>query len=361
MRHLSIALAGSALLAFAGCKIETDLIPERADPRVSVPPEPENPVQIDRIVQVTEPVVDILFVVDNSSSMGDEQFILQQNFPSFVDYFTNSGLDYHIGMVSTDVQRADHQGKLRTGFGYRFIDNFTENPAQVFSQMTQQLGVLSGSEESGRAAAYYALEINRDSPRNEGFLRDEGELHIIFVSDTFDNSSANPVTIPEFLQWAAGLKARPGLVTMHAIVAQVADPACVGSFRPGTQYLQYAAATNGITYSICETDWEPALDALGLQTSGLKQEFFLSRIPVTEPDLLLDILVTFVGENDQEITVGFEVCMPETQTETCRVLYQRGRNSITFLDYTPDPMAEVLATYYIAENYAAGTVEEALD
>ncbi|MEZ4317725.1 MAG: hypothetical protein R3F61_09475 [Myxococcota bacterium] len=354
-----VPFASLALVALGGCHIENDLTAEPADPTVSVPPEPENPIQIDRIVQATEPVVDVLFVVDNSSSMGDEQNALQTNFPPFIEYFVNSGLDYHIGMVSTDVQREDHTGKLRMFQDYRFIDNDTPDPVGIFQGMVGTLGVLSGSVESGRAAAYYALELRVDTPRNEGFLRDEAELHLIFISDADDQSGNNPVSRPEFMQWAANLKSRPSLVTMHAIVGLSPDPACGGSgFRPGFAYINYANVTGGVLYSICEDDWGPALNALGLQTSGLKKEFFLSRIPVTAPELLLEITVTYVNEDGQEITRGFEVCTPATETETCEVLYQAGRNSISFLDYTPDPYAEVVVEYFIAENFAAGAVTE---
>ena len=46
--------------------------------------------------------LDILWVIDNSCSMTEEQQALSQNFASFVQYFVGSGLDYHIGVVSTD-------------------------------------------------------------------------------------------------------------------------------------------------------------------------------------------------------------------------------------------------------------------
>src|SRR5688572_17447955 len=59
--------------------------------------------RVDRIVQVVTPQVDVLWMIDNSSSMGDEQTALGENFPLFMDFFLNSGLDYHIGVTSSDV------------------------------------------------------------------------------------------------------------------------------------------------------------------------------------------------------------------------------------------------------------------
>lgn len=354
MRYLPLCLA---LLA---CTSENNLIAPPGPPPNSQPPEAENPIQEDRIVQAVEPRIDVLFVVDNSSSMGDEQQALQTNFPEFMTYFVGSGLDYHIGMVATDMQQNQFSGKLREAFGLRYIDTQTENPHAVFQSMTNTLGVITGSAESGRAAAYAALETERDG-FNAGFYRADAELHIIFVSDTFDNSN-NP-SRAEFLGWAANLKSRPSLVTMHAIVELFNDSTCAGFARPGVEYIDYAETTGGITFSICEDDWSFGIDALGLQTSGLKQEFFLTRVPVFDPDLLLEVFVRYTNESDQEITLGFPLCMAgeEVEDEECRVVYNTGRNSVTFLDYTPPPKSEVLATYYISENFAAdGLIEEDL-
>ena len=131
--------------------------PIGADRDRSVPPPPVNPVQLDRVVQVPEPAVDVLFVVDNSCSMEEEQNALAQNFPAFMSFFEGSGLDWHIGVVSTDMWDPNHSGKLRQISGFNYIDSSTPNPYQVFSQMAV-MGTGGDSEEQGRAAAYTALE-----------------------------------------------------------------------------------------------------------------------------------------------------------------------------------------------------------
>lgn len=99
-------------------------------------PEPE--VQIDELKQKPAALVDILWVVDNSGSMVEEQAALAANFKSFItgltvcrggmgqadlcDFNTKkcvmSGApcnppDYHIGVITTDVFTALDQGKLR--------------------------------------------------------------------------------------------------------------------------------------------------------------------------------------------------------------------------------------------------------
>ncbi|MEZ4316392.1 MAG: hypothetical protein R3F61_02760 [Myxococcota bacterium] len=338
------------LVVLSACSSENEIIATDAVRGVSLPPVPENPVQEDRIVQVVVPVVDILFVVDNSSSMGNEQQALHTNFPQFMEHFVTSGMDYHIGMVSTDMQRAAHSGKLRAARGYRYINDETDDPIGVFEDMTNGLGVLVGSVESGRAAAYTALELIADSSTNTGFLRDEADLHMIFVSDDEDQSGANPIRRSEFIQWATTMKDGAASVQMHGIVAP--PNGCGTETAPGLSYIDYAVATNGITQSICAADWGPGLNALGLRTAGLKREFFLTRVPVITPELLLEVQVRTVIEG-QAVTLDFELCLAGQEDETCEVVYNPGRNSISFIEYVPDPLAEILLTYKIAENYSA--------
>jgi hypothetical protein len=47
-----------------------------------------------------------------------------------------------------------------------------------------------------------------------------------------------------------------------------------------SRYAAVAAATGGIATSICDQDYTPALEKLGLQASGLRSEFPLSRAPI---------------------------------------------------------------------------------
>ena len=55
------------------------------------------------VVPAAKPIpADILFIVDNSCSMEDEQQLLGQNFDAFIRQIVGSG-DYRIAIISTDV------------------------------------------------------------------------------------------------------------------------------------------------------------------------------------------------------------------------------------------------------------------
>src|SRR5437667_3540080 len=72
-----------------------------------VAPDPKPEEETDKLVPVAiQRKVDILFVIDNSFSMKQEQDNLARNLPAFIDKLRNiqGGLpDVHIGVVTTDV------------------------------------------------------------------------------------------------------------------------------------------------------------------------------------------------------------------------------------------------------------------
>ncbi|MEZ4321350.1 MAG: VWA domain-containing protein [Myxococcota bacterium] len=352
MRNLALL----ALVAASGCKIEQQIVSSKDNVGIGQPPPVNNPVQTDRIVQVSRPSVDILFVIDNSCSMLEEQSNLAQNFPAFLQYFLTSGLDYHIGVVSTDLEDPDDSGKLQRAFGFNYIDENTPNPEAVFASMVQ-LGNGGWSVERGRDAVYTALELRRDGERNLGFYRDGAALDVIFVSDEDDQSVL--ISPAEFRQWFTLLKWSPDQATAHSIVELGVE--CEEATDTGSFYLEYAAYTGGAQFSICENDWEPMLETLGIEASGLLREYFLSKIPVLET---LEVNVIEPNELGEDVTIGFNVCAAgqEVVDLDCEVVFNASRNSIVFLEFIPDPLTEVIATYNILENYAATpAVEEGLD
>ena len=57
------------------------------------PPPLETVTLTDRITQVTTPNSDVLWIIDNSYSMLDEQTALVNNFESFIQNYMNSRMD----------------------------------------------------------------------------------------------------------------------------------------------------------------------------------------------------------------------------------------------------------------------------
>ncbi len=307
-------------------------------PNLEVEPNPpgvENPINTDRVVQVTEPAVDVLWVIDNSGSMDDNQAALADNFPSFMDYFLGSGLDYHIGVVSTDMdnQGNGNQGMLREIDGVRFIDTDTPDPMGTYQRMAK-MGAGGSSTEKGRAAAYTAIELRKNEASNIDFIRDgiEAGLHIVVISDENDSSTNNPISKVEFIDYLNTLRDDPELVTFNAIVNPPGGGGIFAELDAGTEYLDITDQVGGLKREIQTGDWAAMLEDLGVQAAGLKREYFLSSLPV------VDSIEVWVITPDGS-TLPFTKGQDYTYTES--------RNSVLFETFIPTALSEVYIEYTV--------------
>ena len=96
--------------------------------------------------------MDVLFVIDDSCSMAEEQARLAGGFASMLEALDAAQLDYHLGVVSTEMDDASQAGKLRQVSGERFITPTTDNALNTLSYMAN-LGTNGAEQEKGRAAA----------------------------------------------------------------------------------------------------------------------------------------------------------------------------------------------------------------
>ena len=314
------------MMVLMGCGSDHDFIGDAAPPVFDNPVDVEDEERTDRFIQTPPTVVDVLFVIDDSGSMDDEQDQLADNFPSFFNWFLGSGVDYHVGVTSTDMFNPSKMGRLTSAAGVLWIDPDTPNAEAVFTDMAM-LGTDGDGTESGIAAAYSALELRKDG-YNEGFLREEGSLQVVLISDEQDQSGNDPITRVEFVEFLVALEGEKEEVGFSSIVTPpgVWGP---GGETPGTNYLWVTHKVGGKQFDIRESNWSGLLDQLGLEALGLEREFFLSQLPVVD--------TIEVSEVVDGITQVFEV-----EDEW---FYDADRNSVTFTSHIPDPYAEILIHY----------------
>lgn len=216
MRHFTIALTFS--IAACGPKLD-DFEP--------LEPAMQNTTTEDggTVLQFTVTPADILFVVDSSGSMADEQLKLASNFHRFLSQIADH-VDHRIAVVSTDtfrgsvntgrvsfqwqttapwvVQEIDYsmcmESQLPAGCafgpdpGRRVVDSSMSYADEVTAFANNvNVGTCGSGNESGFEALLLALDQMGPGGCNEGFLRgDDVNLVVIFVSDE-DDSSDLPV------------------------------------------------------------------------------------------------------------------------------------------------------------------------
>lgn len=316
-------------------------------------PSLETPTRTDTVVQTTVPAVDVLWVVDNSCSMLEEQDELAANFSAFIGFFLDSGLDWHIGVVSTDTDLRGHTGKLRPATGYRYLTPDTPTPDALFNQMVS-LGTGGSAEERGLDAAWLAIaQPSADLQNtNDGFYREDASLHVVVISDEDDQSTR--VSPFEFSDFMLNLKSNDDIPVTFSTIVGPTPSGCSNrntDADPAPRYEQVAATVGGIQESICVSDWYPVLEQLGLQAAGLRDEYFLSEVPAPAT---IEITVTDetgvrYGLNLDELPEGptlKQVCKKRYDTPKCfGFQYDRQRNSVQFPDFIPNAQATVEIEY----------------
>ena len=223
----------------------------------------------DNFVQTGNNEADVLWVVDNSCSMADEQGYLADDFSYFYSVISGAGVDYRIATVTTDD--ADFEG------GTPVIDPATPNGANVFAANCT-VGTTGSGTERGLMFGYNALtQAIANTPPNQNFWRQDAGLRVVYVSDEPDQSG----NWSTYLSNYQNLKADPSHVILSAIcgtngyVAQnCSGPG--GNATAGTGYVDVANATGGVLGSICEPDWSSVLTSLAWITVNLADTFELS-------------------------------------------------------------------------------------
>lgn len=253
--------------------------------------------------------MDILFVIDNSGSMAEEQTNLATNFPEFIrvleEYMTTSGdlLDYRVAVTTTGrdlnysialgapfpplpFSEAGEDGALLMGAGCgmprRWLERTDASVAGTFSCVAD-VGINGPSIEMPFHALELAFTDRLADGTNTGFLREDALLAVVILSDEDDCSRRDnnfeitgdqcypewPQNIPvaEAVQffddlkgdrgrWATAVIAGPGPGTCSSTFGEAFEARRLRNFVDMT-------GDNAIFRSICEGDLASALaDAL---------------------------------------------------------------------------------------------------
>jgi hypothetical protein len=293
--------------------------------------------QVDEFDQLGRPKVDILFVIDDSCSMSEEQTSLSSNFQAFIQFATAQQIDYQIGVTTTDIDEGNpaEAGRLVPISGNpadRIVTPRTQPAPETVFSMNANIGLDSTFTEKGLEGAYLALSNPLIFQHNAGFLRQDAVLSIIFVSDEEDQS---PRAVPFYINFFLSIKGfrNNNLFTASSIVGDTPSGCggSAGSAQAGSRYVEVANRTGGVFQSICTADWSRALEDLSTTAFGFKSRYFLTNQPV------ISSIKVFID--------GVEV-MARSQGGTVNWTYDFATNSINFSPFaTPEPGAHIRVEY----------------
>jgi hypothetical protein len=262
----------------------------------------------ERFKQAESALVDVLFVVDNSCSMGDNQANLVANFTSFIRYADAQALDYRIAVVTTDADgfagstfgcpnplvpnRPAGTGQGSCGYfadgsqitsvmdpNWRIITpDEAPSTEEAFTAIANQ-GTVGSGDEKEFEAAYMALSAPIINGWNAGFLRNEASLAIIMVGDEREDSLQSVDFYVNFFLSIKGARNRDRFSA--SVIGSSQDQSCPSQDGLDPIRLhQMVARTGGVFESICSADWSVTLENLGLAVFGYRASFLLTSQPV---------------------------------------------------------------------------------
>jgi len=246
--------------------------------------------------------MDIVFVIDDSGSMSEEQSNLAANFPKFVkvldDFKTKSGskVDYRLAVTTTgrdlnysielpgfgtlpQNEKGDNGAFRDTkscGATKRWVDKSDANVASTFSCLAKT-GTGGASIEMPLYALKLALNDRVADGTNKGFLRDDALLATVILTDEDDCSREdNNFTIKTdacdtmpnvrpVADYAAMLDTAAKGPGRWATAVIAGEKACKSSFGDAVEAKRLKdfvsiAGKNGTFSSICDGDLTVALE-----------------------------------------------------------------------------------------------------
>lgn len=271
--------------------------PDEGTVRVSVKGEgSEAPYKEELFIQSQASEVDVLWVIDTSSSMSDIVTQLGNAMGVFIQSFVNLDLDYQMAVTTTDMTSAGLQGAIAGPI----ITPNTANPVAAFQLQVDQ-GIAGSTDEKGYAAARAALSAPLIHNANAGLMRPDATLAVVIVSDE-DDADANPFinagnnqVTDTFVTFLQGLKPNVDHVSFSGLVgARNANLSSCASKAP--QYHRAFGATGGVWGDICspQQGLQPFLTFLSFVAAGLEYRFELETPPLSPGPSTIDVDVNGV-------------------------------------------------------------------
>ncbi|MGE0173416.1 MAG: hypothetical protein AB7T49_11535 [Oligoflexales bacterium] len=247
---------------------------------------------VEEFEQGVAKALDVVVVVDNSSSMKEEQRNLATKLKPLLSYLGNS--DWQIGVVTTDADRCN----------FSLIQPSDPDQETKFANAVN-VGTDGSNNEQGILAARRALE---GQCFTGNWLREQSTLAVLIVSDE-DNCSdgegckgkpyAKASYLTDYLasMREVGVNARVYGIFWHPSMDQ---SECATGERRAPIYSELVDATSGHWGSVCDADYSDTLSRISSDIGVILSRKFTLR---DTPDIgTLKVIV-----DGKEISTGYTV------------------------------------------------------
>ncbi len=255
--------------------------------------------------QDTRAKVDILFVIDNSGSMLEEQTKLGPALSSFMSSIAK--IDWQIGITTSDTSNGMFglKGSLvpMKGTATKILTKNVPNYGAVFANTVIRDELIGCVDPNCPSADERPLEaatmaIAKRSTDNAGFFRSGADLAVVVLTDEDEQSTGAGTTGASVVSAVTSAFGPNKTFTGFGIIVRPGDTACYNAQRAangagtyGTYAAAFATLTSGLTGSICDADYGPTLSSIGTRVREMVRTITLKQMP--NPDSIRLIIKPF--------------------------------------------------------------------
>jgi hypothetical protein len=262
------------------------------------------------------PNVDMLFCVDSSGSMADDQQALGDNFAQFINTFSTQNVNFHIGIITSDILTSNwgaaypgyvspEIGKLMTRYSsYPVLTPSTPDYIGKFKENVK-VGTSGSGYEQCLGSFLAATETSRLTGSNAGLFRADSLQSFIIISDedeTITDGEAAADRIQRLKDRVSSLRTINSRGSRFDFVvnksAAPSYPAANSGNRPYPEvYYQAASALPALTYDIATNFAANLLQISEGIVNQAQNEFKLAYIPANPSEILVKISGSTVPES----------------------------------------------------------------
>lgn len=250
--------------------------------------------------------VDILFVIDNSGSMGYEQKSMANRVGRMLSVL--NGLDWQIAVTTTDptaetsrnptlpstAPRSNNSVDLTDGRlipiygsnGQYILDTTTSiDTAQYRLGMTLQRPEIGSGLEQGIYATYRFIERSQSTnPAYKNFFRDGANFAVVIISDEDESANGTKNDPQNLINLVSSTFKQQKVFTWHSIITKPNDSQCRSTYGAtyGERLARLSNLTGGLIGSVCETDYAKQVEGIADGIKSMNKSLGLTCEPLTQ-------------------------------------------------------------------------------
>jgi hypothetical protein len=256
---------------------------------------------------------DVLFILDTTPSMFLSLNNLGTKFNQLISSWTN--IDWQVAVTNAKVEKSFFDPYVLDGKFIELQKNDMTKPVEYIIKKNEYFAepwfyrtVSRDPSDNGCESQPYCMNQppeplralkaaidKKSAPTNKGFFRDQSKLVVVIVSDADerevgaeDKKATTPADAKKYVE--SKLPKMDGVVALSVIV-KPGDSKCLARHqnifdlgaggRYGAMLDEFAKMTGGLSASVCDEDFGPALSKLSEAVRQQIESIELKEVPVT--------------------------------------------------------------------------------